>query len=235
MAEAGLLGARSGAKAVQAAKLAVEQELAALRAEADGLRGQVSAEKARLQATEVAHADSAGVYAQQKEQWAVLEAELEQERCASRELLAAQEALESSVSEHQQRRAEAEAEAARHKEERAKAAEEKTAADAAAAAAADAKAAEEKTAADAAVAAAAADAKTAEKTTADAITVDAVPLFRAAQDALPAARPRAGRVPRRIWHVRRTVRAVDADPDGQGRADPSAIVRPRILGAGGEF
>ena len=63
----------------------------------------------------------------------------------------------------------------------------------------------------------------------------AVPLFRAAQDALPAPRARAGGVPGRVRDVRRAVRAADADPDRQDQADPGAAVRPRILGAGGQF
>ena len=62
-----------------------------------------------------------------------------------------------------------------------------------------------------------------------------VPLFRAAQDALPAARPRGRGVPRRLRHVRRNVRAADPDPDRQGAAAADPAVRPRILEPGGRF
>jgi hypothetical protein len=47
-----------------------------------------------------------------------------------------------------------------------------------------------------------------------------VPLFRAEEDALPAARARGGGVPGRIRDVRRILRAADADPDRQGRPLP---------------
>ena len=62
-----------------------------------------------------------------------------------------------------------------------------------------------------------------------------VPLFRASQDALPAARAGGRGVPGRLRDVRRIVRAADPDPDGQGPAAADPAVRPRILGPGGEF
>ena len=56
-----------------------------------------------------------------------------------------------------------------------------------------------------------------------------VPLLRAAQDALPDARDRAGVLPGRLRHARRAVRGADADADRQvaDAADPA--VRPRVL------
>ena len=62
-----------------------------------------------------------------------------------------------------------------------------------------------------------------------------VPLFRASQDAFPAARAGGRGVPRRLRHVRRDVRAFDADPDRQGAAAADPAVRPRILEPGGQF
>ena len=62
-----------------------------------------------------------------------------------------------------------------------------------------------------------------------------VPLFRAAQDALPAARARRRGVPGRLRHVRRNVRAADPDPDRQGAAAADPAVRPRFLEPDGQF
>ena len=62
-----------------------------------------------------------------------------------------------------------------------------------------------------------------------------VPLFRAAQDALPAARARRRGVPRRVRHVRRDVRAADPDPDRQGPAAADPAVRARVLEPGGRI
>src|SRR3546814_16737451 len=56
----------------------------------------------------------------------------------------------------------------------------------------------------------------------DARAEHAVPRFRAPQDALPAARARAGGVSGRIRDVRRAVRTADPDPDRQDRSDPGA-------------
>ena len=59
-----------------------------------------------------------------------------------------------------------------------------------------------------------------------------IPLFRASQDAFPAACARGGGVPRRVRHVRRNVRIADPDPDRQGATDADHAVRERVLGAG---
>ena len=59
-----------------------------------------------------------------------------------------------------------------------------------------------------------------------------VPLLRAAQDALPDARDRAGVLPRRLRHARRAVRGADADPDRQVRgARPILLFGARVLDA----
>src|SRR3546814_17263340 len=63
----------------------------------------------------------------------------------------------------------------------------------------------------------------------DARAEHAVPLFRAPQDALPAARARAGGVSGRIGYVRRAVRTADPDPDRQVRSDPGAALRQGFL------
>ena len=62
-----------------------------------------------------------------------------------------------------------------------------------------------------------------------------VPLFRAAQDALPAARAGGRGLPRRLRHVRRILRAADPDPDRQDAAAADPAVRPRVLEAGGRI
>ena len=62
-----------------------------------------------------------------------------------------------------------------------------------------------------------------------------VPLFRASQDALPAARAGSRGVPRRLWHLRRIVRASDPGPDRQGAAAADPAVRPRLLEPGRQF
>lgn len=125
VAEAGLMGARSGSKAVHAAKAQAEGKVVEAERQIDELRTAVAAEQARLHDVEAGHAAAAKQFAERNEQWAALEAELEFERSNSRELLAAQEALERAVTEHQQARSEAEAEAARHKEERTRAEQDK--------------------------------------------------------------------------------------------------------------
>ena len=125
VAEAGLMGARSGSKAVHAAKAQVEEKLARAEEQIVELRAAADARQTQLREVELGHAAAAKQFADRNEQWASLEAELEFERNNSRELLAAQEALERAVTEHQQARSEAEAEASRHNEERSRAEQEK--------------------------------------------------------------------------------------------------------------
>ncbi|CAA7621399.1 hypothetical protein MTBLM5_40121 [Magnetospirillum sp. LM-5] len=62
-----------------------------------------------------------------------------------------------------------------------------------------------------------------------------LPLFRHPQDAFHDQGAGAGRLSRRIWHVRRVVRGADPDPDRQDRTDPRHHVRSRILGTGDQF
>ena len=59
-----------------------------------------------------------------------------------------------------------------------------------------------------------------------------VPLFRAEEDALPAARAGGRGVPGRIRHVRRILRAADPDPDRQGPAAADPVVRQGVLERG---
>src|SRR3546814_72931 len=59
-----------------------------------------------------------------------------------------------------------------------------------------------------------------------------LPLLRHAQDALPHARARAGRLSRRLWDDGRAVRGADADPDRENGADSSGaggavVLEPR--------
>src|SRR5438309_4326195 len=56
-----------------------------------------------------------------------------------------------------------------------------------------------------------------------------IPLFRAEKDALPAPRARGRGVPRRLRHLRRDVRAVDANSDGEGATAPDPAVRQGLL------
>eukprot|EP01043_Picozoa_sp_COSAG02_P022819 COSAG02_NODE_1197_length_13932_cov_42.811176_9_plen_1025_part_00 len=125
VAEAGLMGARSGSKAVHAAKAQAEEKLARAEEQIVELRAAADAGQTQLRELESGHAAAAKKFADRNEQWASLEAELEFERNNSRDLLAAQEALERAVTEHQQARSEAEAEASRHNEERSRAEQEK--------------------------------------------------------------------------------------------------------------
>ena len=62
------------------------------------------------------------------------------------------------------------------------------------------------------------------------IALPALPLFRAAQAAFHAARAGAGRLSRRLWHVRRIVRDAHARADRQGQADPDHSRRRKPIG-----
>lgn len=112
------MGARNGTKAVHAAKAQAEQQLERTELQIVQLRAAADRSTIQLKEVQAGHEAAAKQFEERNEQWGALEAELEFERNSSRELIAAQEALEKAVTEHQQARSEAEAEASRHKQER---------------------------------------------------------------------------------------------------------------------
>ena len=98
------MGARNGTKAVHAAKAQAEQQLERTELQIVQLRAAADRSTIQLKEVQAGHEAAAKQFEERNEQWGALEAELEFERNSSRELIAAQEALEKAVTEHQQAR-----------------------------------------------------------------------------------------------------------------------------------